>query len=66
MGFKSSHGDPDIWNRASGKYYHYIGFHTDDFMDVSHDCKSIYDGLPKDYVIKNIGPPKYHLGVNDT
>ena len=68
LGFTPSWYDQDVWlilrKGKSSPGYDYIGTHTDDLMIVAKDPQMYMTALQKVYEIKNIGPPKYHLGCD--
>ncbi|KOR29102.1 hypothetical protein TI03_03165 [Achromatium sp. WMS1] len=65
LDFKPTQYDPDVWYRYSGgDCYDYVSTHTDDLMIVAKDARGIMAKLEETYTIKNIGPPKFHLGCD--
>ena len=51
MGIKNSRADLDVWIRLSqdGKFYEYIGTHTDDLMVFSKYHKSIIEEVASNF-----------------
>ena len=64
MGSNTTHFDPDVWIRGCGGGYDYNGTHTNDVLVVSVDPNYIFDKLNETYKIKDLSPPKVHLGCD--
>ena len=66
MGFYPSKAEPDIWMRANGDVYEYIGVYVDDLAIVARNPKEITDTLLGKYgfKLKGTGPISFHLGMD--
>ena len=64
MDFKSCKFDPDCWIKDGGDVYEYVCVYVDDLMAIMKDPDKFYKSLQHDhgYKLKNVGPPRYHLG----
>lgn len=64
MGFTSSRADQDVWlrPREDRSGYDYICTHVDDFTIAAKDPAHWMSLIQAQYVVKDIGPPKYYLG----
>jgi hypothetical protein len=70
MGFSPCKADADVWLREhtksdGTKYYEYLFVYTDDILAVSMDPmeRVIQPLIDKEYVCKDIGPPRRYLGA---
>ena len=51
----------------AGDIYEYVVMYIDDLLAIMKDPKSFFDVLESNvhnYKLKNVGPPKYHLGAD--
>jgi hypothetical protein len=66
MGFSPTKAEPDIWMRANGDVYEYIGVYVDDLAIVARNPKEITDALLTKYgfKLKGTGPISFHLGMD--
>ncbi|MGH7974543.1 MAG: reverse transcriptase domain-containing protein, partial [bacterium] len=62
MGFTQSKADTNLWYRVFGNTYDYVAVYVDDLLVLGKHPMNVIDILRKKYVLKGVGPPKYHLG----
>ena len=72
MGFRPTHGDPDVWIRPAIKadgeeYYEYVLVYVDDLLSMGHNARAILEEVRKEgrFKIKGdrIEAPSTYLGA---
>jgi hypothetical protein len=61
MGNLPTKADTDFWIKDCGQHYKYITTYVDNVLVYSKDPMKIIKEIQRDYILKDIGVPRYYL-----